>query len=165
MPFKITPVTQIIIDLMAGRMSEEDSLITYSELEQATGRALSEIRPSIYTARRRILNDHSKWFGCDRRLGYRVVDDENLPECGKANRSKARNMYRDTLKILAIADPAKQSVEARRRTLLERSVAELGMAATAPRSIARIEQEVSRAHNQLSLEQQVAAIKDALTRR
>jgi hypothetical protein len=161
----MSPVTQIVIDLMTSRMNDENSLVTHIELEQATGRRMSEIRSHIYSARRKVRTDHGKWFHCDRLHGYRVVDDENLPECGKANRSRARNLHRETIKILGIADPTKQSAEARRRTMLECSVAELGMAATAPRSIARIEQMVSRAHNQLSLEQQIVAIKEALTRR
>jgi hypothetical protein len=165
MPFKITPVTQIIIDLMTARMNDENSLITYIELEQATGLPMSEIRSHFYSARRKVRNDHGKWFHCDRLHGYRAVDDENLPECAKVNRGKARNLHRENIKILGIADPAKQSAEARRRTMVERSVAELAMAATAPRSIARIEQMVARAHNRLSLEQQIAAIKDALSPR
>jgi hypothetical protein len=161
----MSPITQTIIDLMASRMNDEDTLITYAELEQMTDKPLLVIRHFIYTARKHIRDDHGKWFDCYRGIGFRVVPDEDLPNCGKANRSRARNLHRETIKTLAIADPTKQSAEARRHTMLERSVAELGMAATAPRSIARIEQEVARAHNQLSLEQQVAAIKDALSSR
>jgi hypothetical protein len=49
--------------------------------------------------------------------------------------------------------------------MVEQQIAELGMAATAPRSIAQIEQMVSREHNRLTAEQQIQAIKDALTKR
>jgi hypothetical protein len=159
----MSPITRTIIDLLKSRMNDQDSLITHAELQQATGMSLLAIRHFFYTARKRIRDDHGKWFECYRGVGYKVVLDEDLPGCAKANRRKTRNLNRESLKILAIADPAKQSAIAQRHTMLERSVAELGMMTTSQRSIAKIEQTVARTHNQpLSAEQQVELIKDAL---
>jgi hypothetical protein len=165
MAFPKRPETQIVEDLLISRMNDENSLVTYIELENATGRRMSEIRSYVYSARKKVRSDHRKWFECDRNHGYRVVPDEDLPACAKVNRSKARNLTRESLKILDVANPAKQSAEARRRMLVERSIAELTMTATAPRAVARVEQMVSREHNRLTLEQQIAAIKEDLTRK
>lgn len=161
--FEISSTTQMLLDLMVERLHTDNTLITYSEMEKLTGKSGDDIRGSIYTARDRIRKDYSKWYACVPKLGYRVVLDEEIHKCAKANRSKARNLHRETLKTLKIADPSKQSLQARTSTILERSIAELGMAATAPRAIAKVEQAVARSHNELNLEQQMAAIKEALT--
>jgi hypothetical protein len=157
-----SPTTQAIIDLMAERLNQEDTLITYDELEKMFGKSVSALRPFIYSARNTVLNDHRKWFDCYRGVGFRVVLDEDLPECGKRHRFRTRNLNRQNIKILSTADPAKQSPEARRLTMVERSVAELGLAATSQRSIAKVTQLVTRTHNELTPEEQVEAIKNAL---
>lgn len=162
--FQISSTTQLILDLMTERMNGDNPLVTYLELEKLTGKTTDDLRNSVYTARRRIRQDYGKWYDNVPNIGYQVMADDDLPECGKENRGKARNLHRETLKILAIADPTKQSQQARTSTILERSIAELGMAATAPRAITKVEQMVSRSHNQLTLEEQVIAIKDALKR-
>src|SRR5262245_55726644 len=100
--FKITPTTQLILELMVERLHEANAIVTYAELEAATGRPIAKIRSSVYTARKHIRDDHGKWFGNVRGIGYRVATDEELPTCGADNRSRARNLHRSTLKILAV---------------------------------------------------------------
>jgi hypothetical protein len=158
----MSPITKAIKDLMANRLNQEDTLITYDELEKLAGKPLWAIRNFVYTARNRILDDYHKWFDCYRNVGFRVVPDEELSECGKRNRSRTRNLNRQTIKILRIADPSKQSAEARRQTMVERSVAELGLAATSHRAIAKVTQLVTQKHNELTPEEQVEAIKNGL---
>lgn len=160
--FKIGPDAQRIIDLMVERLDSDNPLITLNEIEQMTGRSISAVRGSIYTARRHVRRDHGRWYGNDPGIGYRLVPDEQLPVCGKQNRSKARNLHRETIKILSVANPSRQTNEARSRTVLERSIAELGLAATAPRAVSKVEQMVARSHNALTSQQQMQAIKDAL---
>jgi hypothetical protein len=160
--FKIGPDAQRIFDLMVQRIDTDNPIITLQEIEALTGRPIRRVRGSVYTARKQVRRDHHRWYASDPGIGYRLVVDEILPDCGKQNRSRARNLHRETLKILAVANPANQSVIARSRTVLERSIAELGLAATAPRAVSKVEQMVARSHNALTSEQQMQAIKDAL---
>lgn len=163
--FKIGQEARMILDLMIGRLASEDSLITLREIEDLTGRTVDSVRGSIYTARKHLRRDHKRWYVNDPGIGYRLMPDESLPECGKQNRNKARNLHRETIKILAVADSSRQSQQARTRTIMERSVAELGLATTAPRAVSRLEQIVARSHNELTSNQQMQAIKDALGQR
>lgn len=160
--FKIGSDTQAVLDMMKERMHEEVPQITILEIERLTKKPIDDVRGSIHTARRIFRRDYGKWWANVRAIGYRIMADEDLHQCAKINRSKARNLHRETIKTLAIADPAHMSVEARTSVILERSIAELGLAATAPRAIARAQQMVSRSHNELTSEQQIEAIKDAL---
>lgn len=160
--FKIGSDTQLILSLMEERVNSTDTLVTFHEMQRLTGKSKLSIMGAINTARRHIRADHGKFYANVRNIGYRVMADEDLPSVGKSNRGRARNLHRETIKTLAIADPAKQSAQAKTRTVLERSIAELGLAATAPRAISKAEQMVSRSHNELTSEEQIEAIKDAL---
>lgn len=160
--FKIGSDTQAIMDLMAERAHEANPLLTNREIEKITGKSMDASRGAVYTARKHFRADHGRWWANVPGVGYRILPDEELPHCGKGNRIKARNLHRESLKILAIADASKQSAEARTSTILERSIAELGMAATAPRAISKAQQMVMRSHNELTSEQQIEAINDAL---
>jgi hypothetical protein len=157
--------TQTCIDLFFSRLGNEDTLVTHDELEKATGKPKDVIRGSIDTARRRILHDHGKWFDCYRGIGYRVVIDEDMPDVGKRTRSRIRTATLRMSRILATADPTKQSAEAQWNTRVERSAADIILATTSQQSIAKVKQMVARTHNQLNLEEQAEAIRNALTRR
>lgn len=164
-PFLKAHETQVIIDLMVSRLPDKDAFVTYRELEQVTGRSLARIRGNISSACKFVLDEHGKHFRCDRGFGYRLCPDEELPDCGKERRKKARTQFRKSLKIMAVANPTKQSRGAFLRTVQERTIAELGMATTAPRTIDRAEQMVARSQNELTLEEQVQLIKDSLERK
>ena len=58
----MSPITKAIKDLMADRLNQEDTLITYDELEKLAGKPLWAIRNFVYTARNRILDDYHKWL-------------------------------------------------------------------------------------------------------
>jgi hypothetical protein len=155
---------KICRELFQRHTLDGTGLVTLLEIMEATNRKAVPYG-AIHTAIRRVRRDSGQNWENDFGIGYRLRSSEENPESGKRHRDRARKQFKTGLEKLRTADPAQMSPTARTRHILETSVAEIGLAATAPRAISNISQRAERAHNELGPDELVASIKDALTRR
>jgi hypothetical protein len=163
--FKQSRETQIIYELFRAIDARDPPLVTHHELCEATGKPLRDIRGFIATAIRRCLNDHAMVIESDRGIGYRLRGDGDLRESGRKAVERSRKIQRVGLRKMQCADESKLDPEQRANHFMLKSVLEIGLLNSRPRTMSNIEQMVRRKHNELNPEEMVAAIKESLSRK
>jgi hypothetical protein len=162
--FEEGKTTKICRELFLQREADGSAFVSLFEIKEAIGEN-SVPYGALMTAIRRLRKENSQNWENDRGLGYRLRSSEESAESGKRHRERARKQFRTGLEKLKTADIAKMSVSARTKSILEQTVCELGLAATAPRTINNVSQRVERQHNELTAQQMVDALKESLTRK
>lgn len=154
--------TQICYDLFREIRTREPPLITWNELCEATGKSRSQIRGAIQTAAKRALNDDGIVIESDHGIGYRLRVDNELMNSGQRAIERSRRIQRVGLKKMNCADMAKLSAEDRATHNVRKSVIELGLLISRPRTISSVNQMVLRKHNELDEQEMLQAVKNAL---
>lgn len=164
--FKQSRESQIIYDLFRNIRNRDPALITWDELLEATGKQRrTQIAGAIMTATRRARKDDQLVIECDRGLGYRLRIDKELSISGQRAIDRSRRIQRTGLQKMDCADISKLDAENKAIHNVRKSVLELGMLTTRPRTVASVTQMVMRKHNQLDEQELLAAAKEALSRR
>ncbi len=163
--FKQSRETQIIYDLFRAIDTRDPPLVTHSELCEATAKPLRDIRGPIATAIRRCLNDHGLVIESDRGIGYRLRRDHELSGSGQRAVERSRRIQRIGLKKMQSADMSKLDAIERASHCILKSVLEIGLLNSRPRTLSNVKQMVLRKHNELNEEEILAAIKESLTRK
>jgi hypothetical protein len=161
--FKQSKTTQLIYEMMVHASQSKIKLVTWIELQDATGKSRDDISGSLQTAMRRMISDHGIVFENERNIGYRVMENHELADVGQRAIQRSRTQQRGGLKKMNCAEIEKLDATERVRYFTRRSVLELGLASSQTRTIKNVDQMVMRKHNELTGEEQLAAIKDALT--
>ncbi len=163
--FKQSRETQIIYDLFREITTRALALITLSELCEATGKSLPAIRGAIATAIRRVRKDDQLVIESDRGLGYRLRRDAELVISGQRAIDRSRRIQMTGLQKMECADVATLDAESRAAHNVRKSVLELGLLTSRPRTVANVTQMVIRKHNELDQQEMLAAVKEALGRK
>lgn len=162
--FKQSRETQIIADLFADITNLNPQLITLQELTKATGKSLSQIRGAIATAIRWVRKNHSLVIESDRNIGYRLRKDNELTISGQSAIDRSRRVQRVGLQKMECADLSRLTPEEKSAHNVRKSALELMLLASRPRTIANVDQMVTRKHNQLDEHEMLTAIKEALSK-
>lgn len=158
--FKQSRDTRIIIGLF------EDHLpVTWMELEEATGKSRDQIRGAIGTAVRWMRRNRGIVIENDRSFGFRQRADADMPISAKLATEKGRRIHRVALEKMECVDLPKLTPEQRATHLVHKSVLELGLLMSRPRTIANVNQMVIRSHNELNEKEMLQAIKESLSGR
>lgn len=162
--FKQSRETEICYSLFRTIRDRSPQLITWNELCDATGKDRDQIANNIHTALRRALNDDGLVIENDRDVGYRLRTDGEINGCGQRAIEHTRRVQRVGLKKMNCADMNRLTPEERATHNVRKSVLELGLLSSRPRTISNVNQMVIRKHNELDEREMVEAIRVALTR-
>lgn len=160
--FKRSPETQIIYDIFRDIESREGEPVTYLELCEATGQPKDKIRGAISTARIRVLRDCGIVIHRVVGVGYRQIKGSDVADVAQSVIQHVRRTQSLGLEKLNCVDTRSLSASERATFDVRKSVLELGLLATRPRTISNINQMVIRKSNELDPTEMMQAIRDAL---
>jgi hypothetical protein len=154
--------TEIIYNLIKNISERADRFIPWSELTTATEKTRDEIRGSLGTAIKRCRRNDGIVIEVDRKLGVRLVENGNLPKSGMKAVERARRTQKVGLEKVNCADISKLNMEQKAEYNVTRTVLELGLQASRPRTIENVKKMVIRQNNYLDVEHMLQATKEAL---
>jgi len=160
--FKESRETQIVYDLMRQAIHRDPPLLTWDEICEATGKSRSKLYGAIHTSMKRLRRSDRVVVENDRNIGYRLRHENELSQCGQSAIERTRRLQRTGIEKMDCADLAKLTNEERARHITRKTVLELGLASTRPRTISNIDQMVIRRNNELTGDEMVKAIREAL---
>ena len=160
--FKQSALTQQVYEMFVHASNADPPVVTWDLLTERTGLPRTALYSTIQTVLRRMVSDQGVVFENEANFGYRVVPDDGLAEVGQKSIERARRQQRTGVRKMDCADMSNLTPEQRVRHITRKTVLELGLAASRPKSIKSVEQSVNRRHNQLTPEEQIAAIREAL---
>ena len=161
--FRQSRDTQIVYDLLRDIASRAPPVITWGELTEATGKHRQQLRGPVATALRNCLNNDGLVIENDRGIGYRLRSDREHSICGRHASDRSRRILRTGLKKMNCTDVARLSVEERMEHNIRKSVLELALMPSRPRTITNVSQMVMRKHNELDEQEMLNAIREALS--
>jgi hypothetical protein len=162
--FKQSPETQIIHDLFRALPLRDPPLITFRELCEATGKSRAEIRGAIATALGRALSVDRLVIDNEHNVGYRLRPNAEIPASSQNNIARARRATRKAQKKLSVAEPEKMPGPERIDFYVQSSLVEMTLMSTRPRTVSNVRQMALRKQNELSNDEMLDAIKQALAR-
>lgn len=162
--FKQSRETQIIYDLFREIRLRTPPLITWDELCEATGKTRAQIRGAINTAIRRCRNDDSLVIESDRSIGYRLRPDAEHSVSGQKAHERSRRILTIGKKKMECTDLTRLSADERASHHVHKSVLELALLPSRPRTINNVKQMVIRKHNELDEQEMLQAIRNALSK-
>lgn len=163
--FKQSRDTEIIFNIFQDLPSRPDHQGTWHELCEATGKPKHKIVGCVQTAKKRMRRDFGIVVENVRNIGYQVLQDREIANSGQLAIERARRVQSVGLEKMNCVDTKRLNFEERAVYDVRKSVLELTLLASRPRTISNINQMVIRKRNELDQEEMVQAIKDALIKK
>jgi len=126
--------------------SPPGDIVTYGQMKEATGRTITGSTGVLHSVLRRLLNDDSAVFACEKRVGYRRLTAAQTVDRSTQDRTALHRHARRSNKKLVTVEVDFATLDEKRRLsyAVGQSLFQALMAATSSRAISMLESHVSR---------------------